>query len=203
MVKTFTKENLAKISSKLDYDTMVKLFEKYEINTVNRIAGFLAQVMHESADFKYKEENLSYSSRMLKVVFGKYYKDDELVKQHAYKPQLIGSRVYANRMGNGDEESGDGYKYRGRGYIQLTGKDNYTAFANDIGKSIDETIEYLTTDEGAIESALWYWKKNNINKYCDEDSLSMMTKIINGGQNGYADRKHRYNQYKAILGEKI
>lgn len=203
MIKTFTKENLAKISDKLDYDTMVNLFEKYEINTVNRIAGFLAQVMHESADFKYKEENLRYSAQMLRVVFGKYYKDENLAKQHAYKPQLIGNRVYANRMGNGDEESGDGYRYHGRGYIQLTGKDNYTAFAQDMGMSIDDAIEYLTTDKGAMESALWYWRKNNINKYCDNNNLSMMTKTINGGQNGYADRKHRYNQYKAILGENI
>lgn len=203
MIKTFTKENLAKISNKIDYDTMVKLFEKYEINTVNRIAGFLAQVMHESADFTYKEENLRYSDRSLKIVFGKYYKDDTLAKKHAYKPQLIGSRVYANRMGNGDEASGDGYRYRGRGYIQLTGKDNYTAFANDTGMSIDEAIEYITTDTGAMESALWYWKNRNINKYCDEDSINGMSKAVNGGMNGYEDRKHRYNRIKAIFGRKI
>lgn len=202
MVKTFTKENLARISKKLDYDTILKLFEKYEINTVNRIAGFLAQVLHESADLLYKEENLRYSDKGLRITFGKYYKDEELAKKHSYKPQLIGSRVYANRMGNGDEASGDGYRYRGRGYIQLTGKDNYTAFARDMGMSMDEAIEYLTTNEGAMESALWYWKSRNINKYCDEDSINGMSKAVNGGMNGYEDRKHRYNHYKAVLGVK-
>lgn len=203
MIKSFTKENLNKVSSKLDYDTTLELFEKYEINTVNRIAGFLAQVMHESADFNYKEENLRYSEKSLKIVFGKYYRDDKLAKEHAYKPQLIGSRVYANRMGNGDEESGDGYKYRGRGYIQLTGKDNYTAFANDNNMTIDEAIDYLTTNKGAMESALWYWKNRNINQYCDKDSINGMSKAVNGGLNGYQDRTHRYNQLKAFFGGSI
>lgn len=203
MIKTFTKDNLRRVSEKLDYNTILELFEKYEINTINRIAGFLAQVMHESADLKYKEENLSYSDKGLKITFGKYYKDDELAKKHAYKPQLIGSRVYANRMGNGSEESRDGYRYRGRGYIQLTGKDNYTAFARDNNMSIDETIEYLTTDKGAMESALWYWDSRDINKYCDNDDISAMSKAVNGGMNGYEDRKHRYNQYKAIFGGKF
>lgn len=199
MIKTFNKERLAMISKKLDYETILELFEEYEINTENRIAAFFAQVMHESVDFKYKEENLNYSEKGLKAVFGKYYKEEGLAKKHAYKPVTIASYVYANRMGNGDASSQDGYRFRGRGYIQLTGRDNYTSFANDKGMDLEQAIDYLITPKGAMESALWFWKRNHINELCDKEDFKAVCCAVNGGLNGYDDRKKKYDKFKAIL----
>jgi putative chitinase len=112
---------------------------------------------------------------------------------------MIANRVYASRMGNGNEASGDGYKYRGRGAIQLTGRDNYSAFATAIGKSIDETIAYLETLDGAIESACWFWKKNGLNEIADKKDILAMTKRINGGTIGLEDRKKHYEHNLKVL----
>lgn len=176
-----------------------KYFDKYDINTTNRVAGFLAQCGHESLDFTVLRENLNYSARGLRVTFPKYFPTDALAAQYERKPILIASRVYASRMGNGDEKSQDGWKYRGRGAIQLTGKNNYTAFANAIGKSLDETLVYLDTLEGALESACWFWKINGLNAFCDKDDIIGMTKRINGGTKGLDDRITRYNKAKTAL----
>lgn len=197
-----TSSNLQSIAKnlKLDLETINELLTKYDINTVNRIAGFFAQCAHESGDFKFKKENLNYSASALNAVFPKYFKNAGVDSNiYARQPEKIANRVYANRMGNGDEASGDGWKFRGRGFIQLTGKNNYTKFAESIKKSIDETISYLETDAGALESALWFWKTNNINKYCDNDDIIGMTKRINGGTNGIEDRTERYIKYKNTL----
>lgn len=176
-----------------------KVFEKYQINTKERVAGFLAQCGHESLDFTVLKENLNYGAKGLRGTFGKYFPDDATAVKYERKPEMIANRVYASRMGNGNEASGDGYKYRGRGAIQLTGCSNYTAFAKDIGKTIDETIVYLETLEGAIESACWFWKKNGLNEIADKKDITLMTKRINGGTIGLEDRTKHWNNNLQVL----
>lgn len=196
-----TQEHLKKIAPnlKLSYEIVKKLLDKYEINTTQRIAGLFSQLGHESGDFKYKSENLNYSAQGLRKIFPKYFKDDTIAEAYARKPEKIANRVYSNRMGNSDEQSGDGYRFRGRGFIQLTGRNNYVAFSQSINRNMVETIKYLETDEGALESALFYWSKANCNKYCDSEDVRGLTKSINGGFNGLEDRQSRYSKYKAIL----
>ena len=159
---------------------------------VRRAAAFVAQTAHESGGFNFVKENLNYSAQGLMNTFKKYFPTMELAQQYQRQPQKIANRVYANRMGNGSEESGDGYKYCGRGLIQLTGKDNYTRFAADLGITVDETVAYLETPAGAVSSAGWFWDNNNLNKYCDNDDFVTLTKRINGGTIGLEDRKHHY-----------
>lgn len=178
---------------------LLNVLDKYEINTKNRIAGFLAQCGHESADFTILKENLNYGAAGLRSIFGKYFPDDAVAKAYERQPEKIANKIYANRMGNGPESSGDGYKYRGRGAIQLTGHDNYQAFATSIGQSLPDTIAYLETLEGAIESAAWFWKKNGLNATCDADDIVTMTKKINGGTIGLDDRKAHYIKAKSLL----
>lgn len=199
-----TQEKLAKLLTrnrnvKPLFDVFTKLFPKYEINTTNRIAGFLAQCGHESADFTVLTENLNYGAKGLRSVFPKYFPTDALASSYERQPQKIANRVYANRMGNGPEESGDGYNYRGRGAIQLSGKNNYSEFAKYLGKTLDETVSYCETLDGAIESACWFWKKNNINSFCDSDDILGMTKKINGGTIGLDERKSHYIKAKDTL----
>lgn len=179
--------------------TLNKILPKYEINTKNRIAGFLAQCGHESADFTILKENLNYGAKGLRGVFPKYFPDDATAAKYERKPEMIANRVYGGRMGNGPEASGEGYKFRGRGAIQLTGKDNYTAFSKSIGKTIDETIAYLETLDGAIESACWFWKARGLNAVCDADDIVKMTKLINGGTIGLEERKSHYVKAKSVL----
>ncbi len=200
-----TKEQLDKITTRnKNNDALAaalnKYLSKYEINTVNRIAGFLAQCGHESLDFTVLRENLNYGAKGLMVTFKKYFPDEATAKKYERKPEAIANRVYANRMGNGPESSGDGWKHRGRGAIQLTGKDNYTRFAAAIDKSIDETIAHLETLDGAIESACWFWKTNKLNVFCDKDDIVGMTKRINGGTIGLDDRREHYETAKKVLG---
>lgn len=175
---------------------------KYEINTVNRVAGFLAQCGHESADFTVLKENLNYSTESLNRVFPKYFKNaGRDANLYARNPEKIANIVYANRLGNGDTASGDGWRYRGRGAIQLTGKSNYSEFAKSIGKSLEETVAYLETMEGAIESACWFWNSRDINETCDDDDIVLMTKKVNGGTNGLEERTTHYNNNKKILSQ--
>lgn len=199
-----TEQNLSQVCSKNKNvgELLIALhsvLDKYEINTTNRIAGFLAQCGHESADFTVLKENLNYGAAGLRGTFGKYFADDATAKTYERQPEKIANRVYANRMGNGNEASGDGYKYRGRGAIQLTGHDNYQAFATSIGQSLPDTITYLETLEGAIESAAWFWKTHGLNATCDNDDIVAMTKKINGGTIGLDDRKAHYEKAKAVL----
>ncbi|TEY03980.1 glycoside hydrolase family 19 protein [Campylobacter sp. US33a] len=194
-----TQENLNKAGINLNLNTLLSLFEKYEINTLNRVCGFLAQCAHESGNFKFKEENLNYSANALLAAFPKYFKSIDEAKGYERNPEKIASKIYANCMGNGDEASKDGYKYRGRGFIQLTGKNNYEDFAKSIGKSIDETLEYCLSDEGALESALYFWKRENLNELCDKDDIKTMTKKINGGFNGLEDRESKHKKLRIIF----
>jgi putative chitinase len=159
----------------------------------HRIAGFLAQIAHESGGFNFVKENLNYGAKGLMTTFKKYFPTEELAKQYERQPEKIANRVYANRMANGPEESGDGYRFCGRGLIQLTGRANYTKFAEDLGITIEETVAYLETPAGAVSSAGWFWDNNNLNQYCDKDDFVTLTKRINGGTIGLEDRKHHYH----------
>lgn len=172
-------------------NTVGNYYEMFE--NVKRIAAFVAQLSHESGGFNHIIENLNYSADGLKRVFPKYFPTDELAKQYARKPEKIANRVYANRMKNGDENSGDGFKFRGRGLIQLTGRDNYTKFAAALDMTIDEAIVYLETPNGAVASAGWFWDNNKLNSYCDRDDFIGLTKRINGGTIGLEDRLHHFH----------
>lgn len=174
-------------------DPLNDVCDYYDITqTSQRLACFLAQIAHESGGFNFVVENLNYGAKGLMTTFKKYFPSEELAKQYERKPERIANKVYANRMGNGPESSGDGFKYRGRGLIQLTGKDNYTRFSNDLGISLDETVEYMGTPEGACSSAGWFWDNNSLNNYCDRYDFIGLTKRINGGTIGLEDRKHHY-----------
>jgi putative chitinase len=168
--------------------------EYYEMN-INpaRLAGFLAQTAHESGGYTAIKENLNYSAKGLMGTFKKYFPSEDIANQYAKKPERIANRVYANRMSNGDESSGDGYRFCGRGLIQLTGRANYTKFANDLGMSLEETVAYLETPNGAVSSAGWFWDNNKLNQYCDSGDFVTLTKRINGGTIGLEDRKHHYD----------
>ena len=181
------------------YEALVKLLPQYEINTAVRIAAFVAQCAHESGSFVFIKENLNYKAESLRKVFPRYFPTDELAAVYANKPEMIANRVYANRMGNGNEGSGDGWKFSGRGLIQLTGRDNYTFFAGSIDCSLDETAEYLTTFEGAAESACFFWESNNLNRFADVKDIKGLTRAINGGEIGLADRIKHYEHALHIM----
>lgn len=180
-------------------DPINKTFDKFDITTINRKAMFLAQTSHESAGFKTLSENLNYSAKGLRSVFGKYFKTTALANEYARKPQKIASRVYANRMGNGNEASQEGWIYRGRGTIQLTGKDNYVRFAKDFDMGLEDVIEYLETTEGAMMSAGWFWDMRNLNRFADQGKFDTVTQRINGGQNGANHRRELYQLSKSIF----
>ena len=164
-----------------------------------RLAGFLAQVAHESGGFTAVKENLNYSAKGLATTFKKYFPTEDIAEPYERKPEKIANRVYANRMSNGPEESGDGYRFCGRGLIQLTGRANYTKFAADLGISIEETVAYLETPNGAVASAGWFWDNNNLNQYCDSGDFVTLTKRINGGTIGLADRQHHFDEAMHFL----
>jgi putative chitinase len=203
-----TKEQLKQLLPKnpyLDnwYGALSQLLPDYEINTPQRIAAFIAQCAHESGEFTALKENLNYRAPTLRKIFPKYFPTDELANQYASLPnkqEAIANKVYANRMGNGDEASGDGFRYCGRGLIQLTGKDNYTWFAASIGITPDEASEYLQTFEGAAQSACWFWETNNLNQWADKGDILTLTKRINGGTIGLEDRIKHYEHALHVLG---
>ena len=174
-------------------------FDKYEINTVNRVAGFLAQCGHESNGFTVLKENLNYKAEALNKIFHKYFPTVESAQSFAHNPEMIANKIYANRMGNGDEASGDGYKFRGRGAIQLTGRDNYTRFGATLGLDPDSCVADMETLDGGVESAMWFWQTNGLNAICDADDIVRMTKKVNGGTIGLAERTALFNKAKGIL----
>jgi putative chitinase len=180
---------------------LAEVTEHYEINTPERLAAFLAQIAHESGGFNAVKENLNYSTKGLMTTFKKYFPTEELAKQYERKPEKIANRVYASRMGNGNEASGEGFRFCGRGLIQLTGKQNYTRLAKDLDMTLDELISFLETPAGAVTSAAWFWDNNNLNKYADSGDFVMLTKRINGGTIGLADRKHHYEIALELLQE--
>jgi putative chitinase len=177
-----------------------QLLPDYEIDTPERIAAFIAQCSHESGGFTALKENLNYRWETLRKIFPKYFPTDDLAKQYAHKQDAIANRAYANRMGNGPEESGDGFRYCGRGLIQLTGKSNYQAFADSLEMNVEDVPEYLATFEGAAQSACWFWESNNLNKWADKGDILNLTKKINGGTIGLEDRKKHYEHALHVLG---
>lgn len=180
-------------SSKELYSLMEEMFDKYDINTLEREAGFLSQAGHESIGFSTYLENMNYSESQLKKVFRKYFQDVP-AKDYARQPEKIASYVYANRMGNGGPETMDGWRFRGHGFIQLTGRDNHEDFARYKGMSVDESLEYLQTLKGALEASCWFWKTRGLNQLADTKSVRNMTKRVNGGTNGLKDREKLWNQ---------
>jgi len=203
-----TKEQLKQLLPKNPYidhwfGALSKLLPDYEINTPKRIAAFIAQCSHESGGFTALKENLNYKPATLRKLFAKYFPTDALAEEYCAKPnkqEAIANKVYASRMGNGDEASGDGYKYCGRGLIQLTGKSNYVAFADSLEISPEEASEYLATFEGAAQSACWFWESNNLNQWADKGDILTLTKRINGGTIGLEDRIKHYEHALHVLG---
>ena len=179
-------------------EALNKILPDYDITTSQRTAAFLAQCAHESGGFTALHENLNYRPETLCKVWPHYFNASN-ANEYAHQPEKIACRAYAGRMGNGDEASGDGWSYCGRGLIQLTGKNNYQAFADSIQTDISQIPAYLQTFEGAIQSACWFWENNNLNACADAGDIVKMTKIINGGTLGLDDRTARYNHALQIL----
>lgn len=178
------------------------ILPKYGINTPKRIASFLAQCGHESGGWRVFKENLNYSAKALDIVFPKYFKNAGIdASDYHRQPEKIANHVYANRMGNGDVSSGDGWKYRGRGPIQLTGKSNYTAFCNDMNITLSDPSQVAENKLIAVLSAVWFWNRNDLNEYADQEDIKGMTRRINGGYNGLDDRIHHYEQIIKALGD--
>jgi putative chitinase len=204
-MSVITKNQLAQLIPGNPYldqwcDALNEILPEYGIDTPQRVAAFIAQCAHESGGFKFLKENLNYRAVSLRKTFSKYFPDDAVAAAYANKPQMIANRVYANRMGNGDEASGDGFRYCGRGLIQLTGRDNYAFFAGSLDIPIEEAAEYLETFEGSVQSACWFWESNNLNQWADKDDILTLTKRINGGTIGLEDRKKHYEHAKHVLG---
>ena len=180
-------------------DALNKILPDYDISTPQRTAAFLAQCAHESGGFTALHENLNYRPETLCKVWPRYFNAAN-ANDYAHQPEKIANRAYAGRMGNGDEASGDGWNYCGRGLIQLTGKNNYQSFADSIQTDISQIPAYLQTFEGAIQSACWFWENNNLNACADAGDIVKMTKIINGGTLGLDDRTARYQHALQVLG---
>ena len=206
----FTRGHLAEIipgNKDVDawFDALEVILPKYGITTERRVAHFLSQCAHESNNFRSLEENLNYSAKALRAVFGRYFgaapKRD--ADEYHRKPEMIANYVYMDefrkyKMGNVNE--GDGWRFRGRGLKQLTGRENYTAFGKSVGMTAEEAGEYVATPKGAVESACWFWDSRNLNDIADGDDVKRMTKKINGGDIGLADRQQRYVAAMKVLG---
>lgn len=197
--------NLDKLATKIPGNVLEQIpliMEKFSLNTPLRLAHFLSQCAHESGNFKAVVENLNYSSKGLIAIFGKYFKDDVIAKAYERKPEKIANRVYGSRMGNGDESSGDGWKFRGRGYIQLTGKDNYSQFDKIVDDDILANPDLVAT-KYPLMSAAFFFDKNNLWKICDggddKEDVIALTKRINGGTIGIEDRLAKFNLFNSLL----
>lgn len=212
MDKILTRDMLAAMipgNDKVDmwFEAIEEIFPKYEINTVERIAGFIAQCAHESNNFRSLEENLNYSEDALLRVFGRYFgkAPKASASEYARNPEMIANRVYNDefrkyKMGN--TQPGDGWMFRGRGLKQLTGRENYTKFGKSIKMSAEQAAEYVATEKGAIESACWFWNNKKLNAIADTGDIKKLTKVINGGDIGLADRTSRYENALEVLGGK-
>lgn len=181
------------------FNILEQTFNYYQINSPLRKAAFLAQTAHESCRYTVLEENLNYSAEKLIEIFPKYF-DQDSAKEYARHPIKIGARVYALRMGNGDEWSRDGWRYRGRGLIQLTGKATYFSCSQAIGFDFVKDPDKLATERFAALSAGWYWHTRGLNELSDKRDFDSITRRINGGLNGYEDRMSLYNRALARLG---
>jgi len=189
------------------YAALKEILPKYEINTPQRIAGFVAQCAHESGEFRTLEENLNYSEKSLNAVFGRYFGPGKRnAAEYARNPEKIANYVYqdefrSSKMGN--TKPGDGWLFRGRGLKQLTGRENYTNFGKSVNMTAEQAAEYVATEKGAIESACWFWNAKKLNAVADTGDVVKMTKIINGGDIGLADRQSRYKKAMEVFGGKV
>lgn len=173
-------------------DILNEMLSEHEIYTYDRISAFMSQCAHESASFNTLVENLNYSRPALLNVFPKYF-TEENVDDYAREPVKIANRVYSNRMGNGDESSGDGWQFRGRGVIQLTGRNNYAAFKEKYDIDVLSDPDLVSTDKRvALLSAIWFWQVNSLNRHADSGDFRTLTRRINGGFNGLEDREKYY-----------
>lgn len=208
----FKKEHLAAMipgNDRVDhwYAALVEILPKYGITTERRVAHFVSQCAHESNNFRTLEENLNYREETLLKIFGRYFGPGKRnAAEYAKNPEKIANYVYMDefrksKMGN--TQPGDGWRFRGRGLKQLTGRDNYTRFGASVGMSAEKAAEYVATEKGAIESACWFWDANKLNSLADGDDVTAMTKRINGGDIGLADRQSRYKNAMEVLGGKI
>ena len=179
-----------------------EVMEKFQVNTPLRLAHFLAQCGHESAGFKATQENLNYGAKGLMTIFKKYFPTEALAKAYERQPEKIASRVYGSRMGNGDEASKEGFKFRGRGFIQLTGKDNYSAFDKTVADDILANPDLVATKYPLL-SAAWFWSKNGLNALADKGAtdadVTAITKRVNGGTIGLPDRIKHFKEYHKLL----
>jgi|TARA_B100001057_G_C22802456_1_gene932060 putative chitinase len=183
------------------YNAMCEILPLWEVNTIERVAGFVAQCGHESGGFRVLSENLNYSAKALNSIFPKYFRRaGRDANEYHRQPEKIANVIYASRMDNGDTASGDGWRFRGGGILQLTGRYNYTEFAKAVEKTPEDAVDYVRTKAGALDSACWFWDTNNINKYCDAQDIVGMTKRINGGTIGLDDRKKHYIHALDVLG---
>lgn len=185
------------------FEAIEQILPDYDIDTPKRVAAFIAQCAHESGGFRAIKENLNYKAPTLRKIFPRYFPDDATANTYVSFPnkaERIANRVYANRMGNGPEESGDGFRYCGRGLIQLTGKNNYQAYADSLQISVEEAQQHLLTFEGCVQSAAWFWEANNLNQWADAGDIKMLTKRINGGFIGLEDRIKHYEHALHVLG---
>lgn len=185
----------------LAYQFLVNSKNLANITNANRLAHFLAQVAHESGNFKLVYENLRYSALGLRKIFPRYFPTDAIAQQYAMQPQKIGNRVYSNRMGNGSEESGEGYLFRGRGYLQLTGKANYQLFSQYVGENLVANPDLVAT-KYPMDSALWFFDRNKLWQLCDIntiESVAAVTRKVNGGFNGLADRQSKFKTFVNLL----
>jgi putative chitinase len=197
--------NLAKLKGHVPDNVIAMIPDtaaKFGINTPLRLAHFLAQCGHESGGFRATQENLNYSAKGLMGIFKKYFPTLALAQAYERKPEKIANRVYGGRMGNGPESSGEGYKFRGRGYIQLTGKENYTAFGKSIGEDMTVNQDKVAGPY-ALLSAAWFFSKNGLHRIADEGSsdavVTKITKRVNGGTIGLADRIKHFKEYYHLL----
>jgi putative chitinase len=197
--------NTSNLAAKLPADAskyMLEVVQRYNITQPLRLAHFMAQIAHESGDFKFKVENLNYSADGLLKVFPKYFKDKATADKYARNQEMIGSRVYASRMGNSDEASKEGFAFRGRGYLQLTGKDNYRAFSTFIKEDCVANPDLVAT-KYPMDSAIWFFDKNKLWDICDKgattDIVTQVTKRVNGGTHGLQDRINKFNLYNSLL----
>lgn len=209
----FKKEHLAELipgNKKVEfwYEAMCEILPKYGITTPRRVAHFISQTSHESNNFNSLEENLNYSEKSLLAVFGRYFgpAPKRNAAEYAKKPEKIANYVYqdefrSSKMGN--TKPGDGWLFRGRGLKQLTGRENYTNFGKSVSMTAEEAAAYVATEKGAIESAAWFWNAKKLNSIADTDDVTKMTKIINGGNIGLADRQARYSKAMHVLGSPI
>ena len=207
------KEHLAKLipgNKNVDgwHEALVAVMPKYGINTERRAAHFISQCAHESNNFRSLQENLNYSEKALNAVFGRYFgaPPKRNAAEYARNPEAIANYVYMDefrkyKMGNVNE--GDGWRFRGRGLKQLTGRENYTRFGATVDMTAEEAADYVATEKGAVESACWFWDTNKLNSIADTDDVVKMTKKINGGNIGLADRQARYAKAMEVFGSPV